>query len=112
MPDTKHIEDERDCKTHERRLDLMENNQAVMTGWTRGVAGILVLVLLPLGGWASASILTELSGIKALMQSTAIENSRVQGNISNIERRLNEIDDRHKFEDQTTSRGLFKLERR
>jgi hypothetical protein len=92
------------CLLHESRLDGIENNQANISGWIRATAGIIVIILLPLGTWATTAILTDLVGLRALMVRMEIASEGERRDYVNLERRVEVIEDRNRFVDQRGSK--------
>ncbi|CAB4211837.1 hypothetical protein UFOVP1419_34 [uncultured Caudovirales phage] len=80
---------------NENRFDSIENSQSSNGGWIRAVAGMIVLVVLPFGTWATSAILTDLVGLRAMMSRVEIAAEGERRDYVNLERRVTNIERRH-----------------
>jgi hypothetical protein len=98
---------DKDCKAHETRLDVIDRDVASNKGWLKGSAALLSVVAFVLSTFCTI-IIGKLTGIEALLSDSKVMLKAHEIEITSLKQRTQDIEDRHKFIDQSPTGNILR----
>jgi len=93
----------RDCVDHEKRIDDIAAEIHKHGGWFKVIGGSMSFAFVVLG-WFGSGIDAKLTAIQSMLTKTEVNMMQHSEQIKQCQQDIREIQDRHRFLDQTTKK--------